>query len=586
MKKIIYTLLICTYVTMGAFNSVYAQPPGTPDVTFGGTGIVTTNIGIGDDKGYAVIQQTDSKLVVAGLSGNGTNNDFGVTRYNVDGSLDNTFDTDGMVTTPIGPGNDHGQSLIQQVDGKILVAGFTSNGTNNDFALVRYNVNGSLDNTFGVGGIVTTAIGSSVDQGHSVALQSDGKIIVSGFSSNGINTDFALARYNVNGSLDITFDTDGIVTTDFSSSDDVGRSVAIQTDGKIVVTGWSSNGINLDFAIARYDTTGSLDNTFGVGGMVTNGIGALDDQGYSIRIQTDGKILVAGSTNNGTDQDFAMVRYNTNGSLDNLFGVGGIVTTDFFVGDDICYSINLQPDGKILMAGVCFNITHRDFCIARYTTNGSLDISFDTDGRVNTDISGGANHDAGWSVVIQSDERVVVTGNGSLDGISTEFGTVRYNICEFIDTSIFQSGATLTSIDVGPYQWVNCDSAYSAISGETNQDYTATSNGNYAVIIGTTNCLDTSGCYNINLFSISENSFAKTIIIYPNPTDGQLILTVNSPLSNASIKLLSITGQTIMKKDNLNGSTITFDISELASGIYYLEIMDGINIARTKVVKK
>ena len=153
---------------------------------------------------------------------------------------------------------------------------------------------GSLDNTFGSGGKLTTAIGSSDDIGYSVAIQSDGKILVAGASGNNPNYDFALVRYNSNGSLDNTFGTGGIVTTDFGSNCDKGYSVAIQNDGKILVAGASNNGSDWDFTLVRYNSNGSLDNTFGSGGKVTTTIGIIVDYGYSVAIQSDGKILVAG----------------------------------------------------------------------------------------------------------------------------------------------------------------------------------------------------------------------------------------------------------------------------------------------------
>jgi uncharacterized delta-60 repeat protein len=133
--------------------------------------------------------------VVAGYSYNGTNLDFAVVRYNIDGSLDTTFDTDGKVTTAVGLGEDFAISVVLQSDGKIVAAGVSNNGTNDDFAVVRYNTNGSLDTTFDTDGKVTTAIGSGTDRANSVVVQSDGKIVAAGYSNNGTNVDFAVVRY-------------------------------------------------------------------------------------------------------------------------------------------------------------------------------------------------------------------------------------------------------------------------------------------------------------------------------------------------------------------------------------------------------
>jgi uncharacterized delta-60 repeat protein len=174
------------------------------------------------------------------------------------GDLDTSFDTDGKVTTDFGASSDSASSIALQSDGKIVVAGYSYNGSNYDFAVVRYNTNGSLDTSFDTDGKVTTDFGAQSDYAKSVALQSDGKIVVAGYSYNGSNYDFAVVRYNTNGSLDTSFDTDGKVTTDFGASSDYAESVALQSDGKIVVAGTSYNGSNYDFAVVRYIASDSI----------------------------------------------------------------------------------------------------------------------------------------------------------------------------------------------------------------------------------------------------------------------------------------------------------------------------------------
>jgi uncharacterized delta-60 repeat protein len=195
---------------------------GSLDTGFDGDGKVTTAIGASTDYGYSVIQQSDGKLVVAGTSYNGSSYDFALVRYNADGSLDASFDGDGIVTTAIGAANDYAQSVIQQADGKLVVAGYSYNGSNYDVALVRYNTDGSLDTGFDGDGKVTTAIGTGYDEGYSVIQQADGKLVVAGTSYNGSSNDFALVRYNADGSLDASFDGDGIVTTAIGAGDDYG----------------------------------------------------------------------------------------------------------------------------------------------------------------------------------------------------------------------------------------------------------------------------------------------------------------------------------------------------------------------------
>jgi len=579
MKRTLCTIVI-TLSIISLSTKLYAQP-GTLDVSFGAAGIVTTNIGAGNDRGFSVVQQSDDKLLVAGFSNNGTNNDFALIRYNVDGSLDAGFGLGGIVVTPIGTGNEGGQQVIVQPNDKIIVAGFANMGTF-DFALIRYNPDGSLDNTFGVAGIVTTPIGIGDEQCHSVTLQPDGKIIAAGFAFNGTNNDFGVVRYDTSGTLDPTFNGTGIVTTDFGIGTDIGRSVAIQTDGKIVVGGWAFNGTTFDFALARYNTNGSLDLTFDVDGLVTDTIGSLDDQGYSLSIQPDGKIVLAGITNNGVDIDFAIIRFNTNGSLDNTFDMDGRVTTDFAGANDYGYSLAIQADGKILVAGQSLNVADNDFGLARYNPNGSLDVSFGVGGLVTTNL--GSAGDVGWSVAIQGDEKVVVAGSNSLSGGA--FGVVRYTTCEIIDTSVFPMGPTFFANASGyNYQWVYCDSAYAPVLGETGQMFMPTSNGNFAVIISLDNCSDTSGCFSVNTFGVEDN-FDHEISVYPNPTSGQVILSVNKALSNSTVSIVSLTGQTILRKENVSGTQIIFDISTQPSSVYYIEVSEGNHVARTKIIKK
>ncbi|MBI2337080.1 MAG: hypothetical protein HYU97_10030 [Deltaproteobacteria bacterium] len=240
------------------------------DTTFGTGGLVTTDFsGSSLDQASEMVLQSDGKIVVGGYSDAGGSNDFALARYSSDGSLDTTFGTGGLVTTDFsGSSDDQARQMVLQSDGKIVVGGYSDAGGSGDFALARYSSDGSLDTTFGTGGLVTTDFsGSSLDQAGPVVLQSDGKIVVGGYSDAGGSNDFALARYSSDGSLDTTFGTGGLVTTNFSgSSSDVAIATVLQSDGKIVVGGISSAGGSIDFALARYGSDGSLDTTFGTGG--------------------------------------------------------------------------------------------------------------------------------------------------------------------------------------------------------------------------------------------------------------------------------------------------------------------------------
>ena len=398
--------------------------PGALDVAFGNGGKLTTAVGSRDDRGNSVAVQSDGKVLVAGSSFNGTDLDFALVRYHPNGTLDTNFGTLGVVTTPIGSGNDEAYGVVLQNNGKIVVAGYSHNGFDYDFAVARYESDGRLDTSFGGDGKVTTAIGALHDMGQSVAMQSDGKIVVAGYSYNGGNNDFALVRYESDGRLDTSFGGDGKTTTPIGSDDDLGRSVAIQGDGKIVVAGNSRNGNNDDFALARFKLDGALDTDFGVGGKVTTPIGGFNDFGYGMALQSDGKIVVAGFTSTGSDSDFALVRYSANGSLDVSFGSNGVVVTPIGGYGDIGQGMALQSDGKILVAGYSVGGGNFDFTLARYRTDGGLDTSFGDGGKLITPV--GSADDIARSVAVQADGKILVAGYADNGSGNNDFALVRY----------------------------------------------------------------------------------------------------------------------------------------------------------------
>ncbi|RNL73939.1 hypothetical protein EBF04_29975 [Streptomyces sp. I6] len=233
-----------------------------------------------------------------------------------------------------------------QADGKIVAAGFSTAGGTSDFALARYDTNGTLDAAFGTGGLVTTDFGpGSFDQASGVAVQADGKIVAAGLSDTGGLGDFALARYNTNGTLDAAFGTGGLVTTDFGGSTDQAFGVVLQADGKIVAAGSSTTGGTDDFALARYDTNGTLDATFGTGGLVTTDFGPGSfDQAFGVAVQADGKIVAAGLSDTGGTDDFALARYENGAAVPSLT-IGKQRMGSFVEGRTGSYAIGVGNQG-------------------------------------------------------------------------------------------------------------------------------------------------------------------------------------------------------------------------------------------------
>ena len=314
---------------------------------------------------------------------------------------------------------------------------------------------GRLDATFSGDGLASTAVGSADDQARSIAIQADGKYVVAGWADMGNgNQDFAVLRFNPNGSLDSTFSADGKQTTAFMGSDQA-SGVALQADGKIVVVGTSNYATtNSDFALARYNADGSLDTTFGVAGKVSTSIGA-QDEASAVAIQADGKILVVGSSDLELHSGkLALVRYNQDGSLDTEFGSAGKAFADFDFFDNGS-ALALAPDGKIVVAGYVWTGTRHELTVARFNVNGVLDTSFDTDGLLQlhlTAVSATPSNRA-MAVVIQADGKIVLAGDTAVTtdtaGTTTSSDAllVRLNVDGSFDTS-FGGGDGIATLDL------------------------------------------------------------------------------------------------------------------------------------------
>lgn len=445
------------------FALIRYNTDGSVDTAFGRYGKVTTSFNVGKCVATAVKVQSDGKIVMAGyilIDGISVVTDaFAVVRYNSDGSVDSSFSGDGKVITMIAGSTQ--QSVIRanglaiQPDGKIVVVGSAKIGAHSDFALVRYNSDGSPDTSFSGDGQLTTAIGAGDDAANAVIIAFN-KIIVAGSSSNGSDLDFAVARYNIDdGSPDLTFDTDGKVTTQpqFGTSEDIATALTIQLGNaatqpdRIVVTGSSSGVTNRDFAVVRYNLDGSLDNTFDTDGKVVTSIGTGDDAPAAVMVQSSGsilrKIIVAGMSTTSSGTRFAVVRYNTNGTLDTTFGGDGIATTAVGTNTyDVGTGAALLSGGVIVVAGSSLSLSTNsldDFAIVRYNADGSLDTSFDLDGKRVDNVSDSGSSATG--VAVQSDDKIVVVGSAR-----SNFGLLRYNTDGSLDTSFDADGRVETDI--------------------------------------------------------------------------------------------------------------------------------------------
>jgi uncharacterized delta-60 repeat protein len=349
------------------FGVVRYNSNGSLDTSFGTGGKTTTSIGNYQDDPNAVFLQPDGKILVAGTSlhykGYTGNGDMALVRYNANGSLDTTFGTKGMLTTTFSKdSSDFGTAVTELADGRIVLAGSVSDSAGVDFELVRLSAVGALDTTFGTGGRVWIHFPSMSVNGSlvKVVVQTDGKMVVSGNAWGASVSYAALARLNVNGTLDASFASGGEAVAQVSDTNSHFGGLALQTDGKLVMAGQSFTpaGQSNVMTLVRFNSNGSLDSAFASNGLltVTSNSPYWDAGLNDVAIAGDGKIIAAGFSHHdggsSSDKDITMIRVNAlDGSLDATFGSGGIVYTAITSGADVANAMALQSDGKIVLAG-------------------------------------------------------------------------------------------------------------------------------------------------------------------------------------------------------------------------------------------
>lgn len=308
------------------------------------------------------------------------------------GNLDPAFHVDGKVAKAIGAGTDRGYAMVVQPDGKTIVAGTTFGPAFTDVALFRFNSDGTNDGEFNFGQPVIKSFSTQNDVAYAVALQADGKILIAGYTTVGANGKFLVARFDASGAVDTTFGDNGQAVISFTATTDVAQGITTQMVGgeeKIVVVG--SAGSVGDFAVARLNANGTPDNNFGVEGKVTTNINGSTDVARDVVIQpVNGvdKIAVAGYSRfdlggGSFNEDIAVVRYNTDGSLDNTFDADGKVVTNISSVDQGSAIVTQPVAGvhKLVVGGFSTSASRTQFTLVRYNVNGSLDLEFNGGGK-------------------------------------------------------------------------------------------------------------------------------------------------------------------------------------------------------------
>lgn len=692
-QKHLFALLLA-----GITGPLLAQPAGNLDPLFGNAGKVVTSVSSADDKAYGVAIQPDGKIVVAGYTTNAvTGKDILCIRYNADGSLDNTFGTGGIVSTDLALGSDDiAYDLALQSDGKIVLAGSCDNGSNRDAALIRYKPNGTRDSSFGTNGIVTTNFeASQQDEIQTIKIHAiTGNIVVGGSSRiSSSKSKPVVARYLPNGTLDNSFNSTGIrllwiTSLDYQYLFSV-EDLEVQSNGKITAVGWRDfpgQSWSSDCWAGRINSDGSMDNTFNGDGVETyngpfnghdrtfgmilkpdgsfllGGSGYWDDlrydftlfevtstgtvtgwdaavsfastdpnMAYALAQDVNGKYVMAGSTGSGSSKSFALTRVNTNGTLDNTFGNAGKVTTPFTGGLNECFDIAIQTDNKIVAVGYAGN----DIAIARYLGNpqaqlNNMQLVSPANNAVNQNY---ATLNFNWtdafganSYVLEIDTVSDFTGNVQYHSSSVSEKTVTgllvnqvyywrvkasdgtnwgnyvgvwkftTNALENFNLILPANNATAQEFTSLVFDWTNATGASSyklmwdtdPAFGTNPQTYTGSNsthtatglspNTQYYWRVQAANAGVWGQWSTVWMFttrSQSQSSLAdyatSGLEIFPNPTDGVFYVKALSTWAGSSYTVIDQTGKTVLS-GSLQNDVTQINLQTVASGTYFLRM--------------
>jgi uncharacterized delta-60 repeat protein len=411
-------------------------PNGSVDVSYAHNGysdVVSMSV-------ITAAKQANGKIIVAGTT-NGSS-DFMLARYNTDGTVDASFGDKGVVISDIGSSNDYLNAIAIAADDKIIAGGSVYVNGISQFTIVRYSPDGTIDPSFGSNGVTTTNFDNIPSSLTSLTLQPDGKIVATGITIPNDGGDFALARYNADGSPDLSFNTTGRVTDNFGFYD-WGRSVVIDNDAKIYVGGISTDVSGFThFRIARYDADGSHDLSFNGSGSIFVEFANSQDNLSNLALQTDGKIIAAGRTDmNGAGDDIELIRVNVDGSIDNTFGNNGngLVTADVNSQYDENNYLVIKPDGKIVAGGNNYLNGQSTFTCFRFNTDGTPDPDFGTGGSISDFFPFGYY---GYGAMFsQADGKLLAIGSTNI-GTDTKTFINRFDHNGNIDDSYGQNGST------------------------------------------------------------------------------------------------------------------------------------------------
>lgn len=476
------------------------------------------------------------------------------TQAQTPGSIDVSYGKNGKATASNGQEYDVARGMALQKDGKTVLVGYTLS----DFMVARFTVNGLPDSTFGSNGVVVTDVNNnSAEQANAVIVQTDGKILVCGNTLNNTKRNFALLRYLSDGTLDNSFSGDGKLITTISIGQDEPFAIALQPDGKILLAGYSEG----KFALVRYKENGMPDSSFSNDGIQTTDIDAGSAVASSVHVLKDGKILLAGYIEYNAQADCVLARYKTNGHPDSSFGSNGKVIADLGAIERI-YCAVVQPDDKILVAGTYYTSDFM-FGIARFNATGTLDTSFSNDGKMTASF-GNSHSSKALSVALQTDGKILVAGTDNFSG--WDIALLRLDSRGMPDLGFGNGGKVLTNFGL-----INIDEAI-GIAVLPNGKIIAggSSDGDFICVR-----------YHSGLISgIKQELNINKAKVYPNPVNENTALTLTlTAASTVSVYITDMQGKRIaVPLDGLylsagSHTEMIMLPADLPAGIYCLRIV-------------
>lgn len=515
MNKYFYLLGLAFSFILNA--QLEAQTDGALDTTFGTNGFSIVDVAQNQvDLSEDVFVYPDGKILLVGKARlTGSNYSVGLVRLLADGTPDNSFGNQGIVTTSASTESSFALSVNVQEDQKIVVGGYAKKNQY-DMMVIRYNSDGSLDTSFGDGGIKTIEIGGKSGIAEAMAIQEDGKIVLGGYAS---NDRFTLVRFNTDGSLDNSFGNNGIALYEPDYLAYI-KSIDIQSDRKIIAGGFGFSNSLPTPMLVRFNEDGSIDNTFGENGKVSVRIGEGNDYINKIKVLENGNILAGGHTWIANipvlQYDLALVMLKSDGTLDNTFGENGIAKTHILDAENYLFDIDVDSNGSILASGYATDASGSKMLVARYRPNGDLDTSF---GENNT----------GYNLITLPNSNTYSSGMG----IQPETGGIILGGYIYISESFNFSAARLKGANV------------------------------------------------------STNNISTTkdeLVIWPNPVKDKLFIKTNFDLSKTSYTVYDSKGKQLKSNSFDNRNYIS--CSDLKSGIYFLKINNKGKEEIYKFIKK